>query len=152
MTLRLLIFPIVLSVLGAAAWGTIHFLQTSTVTTAASTEVPTTRVKRGRVVISVSARGELQGGHSEMLVAPMTGVDSMPITSLRQAGELVKEGDVVVQFDTTQQEYNLREAQADYAEAEQQVIQSGATAKATEEEARYQGLAAESEVKLAELE
>jgi tetratricopeptide (TPR) repeat protein len=39
------------------------------------------------------------------------------VTDLRQNGEMVKEGDVVVQFDTTQQEYNLREAEADLAEA-----------------------------------
>ena len=41
---------------------------------------PTTRVKRGQVAIAVAARGELQGGNSEMLVAPMTGGDTMAIT------------------------------------------------------------------------
>jgi multidrug efflux pump subunit AcrA (membrane-fusion protein) len=152
MKVRLLIFAIVLSILGAAAWGTIRFLRVSTVASASSTTIPTTTVKRGPVLITVSARGELQGGNSEMLVAPMTGVDTMPITFLRQAGELVQSGDVVVQFDSTQQEYNLREAESDYAEAEQQVIQADATAKATEEESRYQVLSTESDVKLAELE
>jgi multidrug efflux pump subunit AcrA (membrane-fusion protein) len=152
MKVRLFIFAIVLSILGAAAWGTISFLRVSTVASADSTTIPTTRVKRGPVVITVNARGELQGGNSEMLVAPMTGVDTMPITFLRQAGELVQAGDVVVQFDSTQQEYNLREAEADYAEAEQQVIQADATAKATEEESRYQVLSTGSEAKLAELE
>jgi hypothetical protein len=152
MKVRLLILGIVLSIVGAAAFGTIRFLRVSTVASATSTAIPTTRVKRGPVVISVNARGELQGGNSEMLVAPMTGVDTMPITFLRDAGELVQAGDVVVQFDTTQQEYNLREAEADYAEAEQQVIQAGATAKATEEESRYQVLSTESDVKLAEFE
>jgi HlyD family secretion protein len=152
MKLRLLILSVVLSILGAAAWGTIRFLRVSTVSTASSTEIPTTRVKRGPVVITVNARGELQGGNSEMLVAPMTGVDTMPITFLRSAGELVKEGDVVVQFDTTQQEYNLREAESDYAEAEQQVIQAGATAKATQEESQYTVQSTQSDVKLAELE
>jgi HlyD family secretion protein len=152
MKTRLITLAIVLSILGAAAWGTIRFLRVSTVASASSTEIPTTRVKRGPVVITVSARGDLQGGNSEMLVAPMTGVDSMPITFLRQPGELVRAGDVVVQFDTTQQEYNLREAQADYAEAEQQVIQATATAKATAEETHYQALSTESDVRLAELE
>jgi HlyD family secretion protein len=152
MKLRLLIAAIILSILGAAAWGTIHFLRTSTVSSASSTEIPTTRVKRGKVVITVNARGELQGGNSEMLVAPMTGVDSMPITFLRSAGELVQAGDTVVQFDTTQQEYNLREAESDYAEAEQQVIQADATAKATQQESQYTVLSTQSDVKLAELE
>ncbi len=85
-------------------------------------------------MISVAARGELQGGNSEMLSAPMTGNDSLAITYLREPGGLVKAGDVVVQFDITTQEYNLREAQADLAEAGQQVIQAQATAESTNEE------------------
>ena len=52
----------------------------------------------------------------------------MAITFLREPGELVKPGDVVAQFDTTQQEFNLREAEADLAEAEQQVIKAEADA------------------------
>jgi hypothetical protein len=115
-------------------------------------ETPTTRVKRGKVVISVAARGELQGGNSEMLVAPMTGSDSMAITYLREPGELVQAGDTVVQFDTTQQEFNLREAEADLAEAEQQVIQAKATAASTDVESAYTLASTESDVKLAELE
>ncbi len=151
MKLRLLIAAVVVLVLGAVAWGTMRFLRLSAPPSAA-TQLPVTRVKRGRVVIAVSARGELQGGNSEMLVAPMTGVDSMPITFLRRPGELVKAGDVVVEFDTTQQEYNLREAQADFAEAQQQVIQAEATAKATDEEDQFQVESTASDVKLAELE
>jgi hypothetical protein len=65
---------------------------------------------------------------------------------------LVNEGDVVVQFDTTQQEYNLREAEADLAEAEQQVINAEATAAAAEEEARYTIISTAAEVKIAEQE
>jgi multidrug efflux pump subunit AcrA (membrane-fusion protein) len=118
----------------------------------AGSELPTTRVRRGRVVVSVSARGQLQGGNSETIEVPMTGIDSTGITYLREPGELVKQGDVIVQFDTTQQEYNLREAQADLAEAEQQVIQAKATSQASDEEDRYALLDAQSAVTLAELE
>ncbi len=64
----------------------------------------------------------------------------------------MKEGDVVAQFDTTEQEFRLREAQADLAEAEQQVVQVTAESEAKEEEARYELLKARSELKLAELE
>src|SRR5579863_963746 len=106
-----------LLVIGAVAWGTRRFIKVASATP--PQEVPVTRVKKGRVIIAVSARGELQGGNSEMLVAPMTGNDSLAITFLREPGELVQTGDEVVQFDTTQQEYNMREAQADLAEAEQ---------------------------------
>ena len=58
--------------------------------------LPSTVVKRGDVTFTVSAKGELQGGNSEMLSAPMTGGGPVAITFLRGSGELVKEGDVVV--------------------------------------------------------
>ena len=115
-------------------------------------DVPTTRVKRGDVRVTVTGRGELQGGNSEMLVAPMTGAREMTITFLRKAGELVKAGDAVVEFDTTEQEFALKEAEADLAEAEQQVAQAKADSDAREEEARYALIHAKAEVKTADLE
>lgn len=149
MKLRILGIVLVLAAIGAAAWGTMRFVRVASAPT--STELPTTRVKRGRVIISVAARGELQGGNSEMLSAPLMGGDMLAITYLRDPGDLVEPGDTVVQFDTTQQEYNLREAEADLAEAEQQVIQAQATGDATDEETHYALLSAESTVRLAEL-
>jgi multidrug resistance efflux pump len=65
---------------------------------------------------------------------------------------LVKAGEVVVQFDTTQQEYNLKEAESDLAETEQQVIQAEAAAEAAAEEARYRLLSAQADLQIAELE
>lgn len=149
MKLRILGIAIVLAVLGAGAWGTRRFIKVASATT--PEEVPTTRVKKGRVVIAVAARGELQGGNSEMLVAPMTGNDTMAITALREPGELVEAGEEVVQFDTTMQEYNLREAQADLEEAEQQVIQAQATGQSTDIETQYTLESAQSAVTLARL-
>ena len=66
-----------------------------------------------------------------MLAAPMVGGGDMAITCSAPPAN-GERGDVVVQFDTTQQEYNLREAEADLAEAEQQVIQAEADGQATE--------------------
>jgi HlyD family secretion protein len=150
MKARILIALVVLAILAAIGWGAKSLIKVAA--EPSKTEPPTTRVKRGKVVIAVAARGELQGGNSEMLVAPMTGSDTMAITYLRDPGELVKEGDIVVQFDTTSQEYNLREAQADLAEAEQQVIQAQSLAQSTDIEATYTLLSAQSDVKLAQLE
>ena len=115
-------------------------------------KIPTTSVKKGRVTIVVAARGELQGGNSELLNAPMSGGGDMALTFLREPGEPVKEGDVIAQFDTTQQEFSLREAEADLAEAEQQVIKAETDAAASLEEARYQVVSTTSEAKQAEIE
>ena len=148
---RLLVLAAVLAVLAAIAWGAVRIVARVTASTAA-VELPTTRVKRGRVTITVAARGELQGGNSEMLTVPQTGGNTVAITYLREPGELVEAGDVVVQFDTTQQEYNLREAEADLAEAGQQVIKAEADGQALDEETRYQVESTTADVKLAELE
>src|SRR5437867_185317 len=139
-----------LAALGALAFGVLRVAQVTA--RGARSEIPTTRVKKGRVTITVAARGELQGRNSEVLTAPMAGGGDLAITYLREPGELVKPGDVVAQFDTTQQEFNLREAEADLAEAEQQVAKAEADAEATLEETRHQMLATASDVKLAELE
>ncbi len=146
---RILISTAVIAVLAALAWGGMRVIQLTAPED--RNEIPTTKVRKGKVTITVSARGELQGGNSEVLTAPMVGGD-LPITSLREPGEMVKPGDIVVEFDTTAQEFSLREAQADLAEAEQQVIKAEADAEASLEEARYQAVSAAADVKLAELE
>src|SRR5678815_3678556 len=127
MKTRLLILLAVIVVLSGLVWGGRRISQVAARGT--RTEIPTTPVKRGRVTIVVAARGELQGGNSEVLTAPMTGGGDMALTFLREPGEQVKAGDTVAQFDTTQQEFNLREAEADLAEAQEQVKKAEADAE-----------------------
>src|SRR6185369_800056 len=109
MKTRLLILLAVIVVLSGLVWGGRRISQVAARGT--RTEIPTTQVKKGRVTMVVSARGELQGGNSEVLTAPMSGGGDMAITYLREPGELIKSGDVVIQFDAAQQEFNLREAE-----------------------------------------
>jgi multidrug efflux pump subunit AcrA (membrane-fusion protein) len=109
------------------------------------------KVARGDISLSVFARGNIRGGNSELLTAPMIGSASLHLTSLRQNGEQVKAGDVVAQFDTTDQEYALREANSDLAEAEQHVAQADAQLLADQEDDRYALSKAQTDVKLAEL-
>lgn len=136
--------------LALAAWGSVTLYRASNTTAIAT--VPFTKVKRGDVAFAVYARGELQGGNSIMLAAPMVGGQALAITFLRGSGELVKKGDVVAQFDTTDQTYKLREAEADLAEAEQKVIQAQAQRDAKEEEDNYALLKARADLRQAELE
>jgi HlyD family secretion protein len=147
---NLTILALVLAGMGAAAWKAQQVVRGLIAPDVS--ETPSTRVKRGPVVITVTARGELQGGKPEMLAAPMVGSDTLTVTDLRDNGEMVKEGDVVVQFDTTQQEYNLREAQADLAEAQQKVAQTEAENQAIDVETRQSVESAKTQVQIAELE
>ncbi len=113
--------------------------------------IPTTKVKRGDVAFSVTANGQLQGGNSKMITAPMTGAYQLVLTDLRKSGDVVKEGDVVAQFDITDESFRLREAEADLAEADQYVLQVRWDAMAREEELNYQLIQARGNLKLAEI-
>src|ERR1039457_6693361 len=137
-------------VLALVTWGGSRLMKA--VSPASTSRLPVTQVRRGDVTITVSAKGELSGGHTEMLSAPMAGGGDMAITYLREAGEPVAAGDVVVKFDTTEQEFKLKEAEADLAEAEQHVIQTQADNQAKEEETRYALVQAKADVRTAELE
>jgi multidrug efflux pump subunit AcrA (membrane-fusion protein) len=112
---------------------------------------PIARVRRGDVTFTVTGRGQLQGGSPEVIAAPMAGGE-MRIKSLRTPGELVRPGDVVVEFDTAEQEYQLKEAESDLAEAEQQVAKATAEKEAQQEENRFSLLQARGDVRQAELE
>jgi multidrug efflux pump subunit AcrA (membrane-fusion protein) len=138
--------------LSLAVWGAFEVYQRSAPEAATGSAVPTTIVKRGDVIFSVAAKGELQGGNSETLMAPMTGGREMVLTQLKDPGELVEADDVVARFDTTEQEYALMEAEADLAEAEQQVIKARAETAAKAEESSYDLIHAKAQVRLAELE
>ncbi len=100
--------------------------------------VPEAPVRRGDVSFSITAQGQLQGGNSQMLTAPMTGSSQLILTSLSRPGELVKKGDTVAQFDTMEETYKLREAEADLAEARQQVIQATNEALAGKKNSNYE--------------
>ncbi len=115
------------------------------------TAIPTTKVRRGDLTLTVSAGGELRGGNSEVLSAPLTTGGELHITTLRKTGEVVKAGDAVVEFDPTDQEYRLKEAEADLAEAKLKVEQAKAQAQAQLEEDTYSLSTAGHQVRLAEL-
>ena len=66
-------------------------------------------------------------------------------------GEQIKPGDVIVKFDTGEQEYKLKEAEADVAEAQQKIVQAKAQRDAQREEDQYALIKAATDVKVAEL-
>lgn len=117
----------------------------------ADAAIPTTTVRRGDLTLTVSATGSLRGGNSEVLSAPLTSGGDLHITMLRKTGELVNPGDVVLEFDPSDQEYRLQQAEADLAEAKLKLEQAQAQAAAQSEEDTYSHQAAEHQVRIAEL-
>jgi HlyD family secretion protein len=145
----ILLWLVPVLVLAGLAWGGVRMYRSMTVSPGART--PTTRVKRGDLALTVTAKAELRGGNSEEVAAPMTGESEMHIRFLRKAGEVINEGDVVLELDTTEQAYKQKEAEADLAEAEQQVIKAKADGDAQQEENNYALVKAKADVRQAEL-
>ena len=145
-----LLFLCFLVLLGVGAWS--GFGRVQTWKQGEARTVPTAKVTRGDVAFPISATGSLQGGNSKMLMAPMTGSPQLTVTQLRKPGELVKEGEVIAQFDTTEETFKMREAEADLAEATELVAQAEQEALAREEELNTEIITARGELEQAELE
>ncbi|MDP9170152.1 MAG: multidrug transporter, partial [Acidobacteriota bacterium] len=92
------------ALVAGVAWYAFHAYRN--ITTVKADVIPAAKVIRGDVTLAVTARGELRGGNPLQLSAPSTGGD-MHLVELRTTGSPVKKGEVVAQFDTTEQEFKL---------------------------------------------
>lgn len=113
--------------------------------------IPTTRVQKGILELDVDTPGELRTPHSAMLVAPSVN-GTLQIVHLLKTGTPVKVGDVVVEFDPSEQEYNLEQSRSQLAEAEQQIAKAKADAAVKTAEDKVGLLKAKFDVRRAELE
>ncbi|HEY6357951.1 MAG TPA: HlyD family efflux transporter periplasmic adaptor subunit [Vicinamibacterales bacterium] len=83
--------------------------------------VPTTRVVRGALELSVHGKGDLRASKFASLQAPpMSG--TLRLLTIVETGVHVKQGDVIMTFDPTELQYQLEQAESQLAEAEQNII------------------------------
>jgi multidrug efflux pump subunit AcrA (membrane-fusion protein) len=94
----------------------------------ASDDVPLAAVKRGTIALEVHARGELQASRTVMITAPAVGGDALQITRLAHTGETVKKGDVILEFDPSEQNYKLEQSRSELQQAEQEMVKANADA------------------------
>jgi HlyD family secretion protein len=97
--------------------------------------LPTTRVERGNIDPRIYVTGVLRTPNSASLMAPQVN-GTLQIIMLAKTGDFVKPGDVVLQFDPSEQEYNLEQAQSQLNLADQQIAKSkadGAVSTATDQ-------------------
>src|SRR5262245_22342184 len=87
--------------------------------------IPTARVQQGRVQVTVYTVGELRGTRAVQLAVPPMG-GQLQIVKLAQTGDAVKSGDIVMQFDSSDQEFNLEQARFDLQLAEQDIVKADA--------------------------
>jgi RND family efflux transporter MFP subunit len=94
-------------------------------------EVPVARVRRGDFIISVRNRGEVKSTRSVILTAPQ--VPDVRIVTLAESGKPIKKGEVVVEFDTAQQEQNYIERTTNVRTVDSEIVQTKATHKIANE-------------------
>ena len=118
---------------------------------AAGDDVPTTRVKRGDLDMKVQVTGELRASHSEMLTAPPIGGGALQITHLLHTGTPVKKGDLVIEFDPSEQYYKLDQNRSELMQAEQEITKAKADAAVVAAQDKVALLKARFDVRRAEL-
>jgi HlyD family secretion protein len=119
--------------------------------TSSSTDVPTGRVKRGDLDMTVFETGELKASHSEMLTAPPIGGGALQITHLLHTGSVVKKGDLVIEYDPSEQHYKLEQNRSELLEAEQEITKAKADAAVVAAQDKVALLKARFDVRRAEL-
>ena len=120
---RLVLPAIVLAVIGAAGAAAVAVPTLPS----RSNPVPTARVMKGPLKLTVHATGELRAGRTVALVTPPVG-GMLRIVTLVPTGTSVKAQEAVVEFDPADQQYALEQAKSELAEAEQEIVKMKADA------------------------
>lgn len=123
---KIAIWTAVVLALASGGYATYHYTGTTTV------EVPVARVRRGEFVISVKTRGEIRSSNSMVISAPQ--IPDMQIVRLAESGQRVKKGDVVVEFDSAQQEQELLERTTGVRTVDSEIVQMKASHTITDEQ------------------
>jgi HlyD family secretion protein len=90
--------------------------------------VPTGRVAKSPLKLTVHATGDLRAGRTVTLVAPPVGGGSLRIVKLVATGGTAKANDTVIEFDPSDQQHALDQAKSELAEAEQEIVKMKADA------------------------
>ena len=118
---------------------------------ASGEDIPFAEVKHGELDMKVYTNGELRANNSMMLAAPPIGGGSLQITHLLHTGTLVKKGDVVIEFDPSEQHFKLDQNRSELLQAEQDIIKAKADAAVEAAQDKVALLKARFDVRRAEL-
>src|ERR1700722_3886098 len=91
-------------------------------------EMPTSSVKRGDLDMKVRANGELRASQTKILTARPVGGGALQITHLLHTGAAVKKGDLVMEFDPSEQRYKLDQNRSELMQADQEITKARAAA------------------------
>jgi HlyD family secretion protein len=119
---------------------------------ASDAPIPTATVKEVDLQLKVFTKGALNTEQSRVISAPPIAGGTLQIIQLAAAGAKVHAGDVVLEFDPSQQEYNLAQNRSDLEQADQEIVKAKADAAVQTAEDQTALLKAKYAVRKAELE
>jgi len=141
---RAILITALAAVVGGGAYAAYRY------TTKTVVEIPTARVRRAEFVISVKARGEVRSTNSMILAAPQ--VPDPKITTLYESGKAVNKGDIVIEFDTAQQEQYYLDRSTSVRTVDSEIVQTKASHRIVNEMDGMNKMTAEYNVERAKLE
>ncbi len=97
-------------------------------------DVPTAEVRRGEFVDYIAVRGEIEALKSITITAPVGVGGDLQIVQLAKNGSIVKKGEIVCQFDTTNLQRQLDQRTTELRAAEAEIARGRAQAHMTDEE------------------
>jgi HlyD family secretion protein len=112
--------------------------------------IPTGRVSKGPLSLTVHATGDLRAGRTMTLMAPAVG-GMLRVVQMATTGQAVKTGDIVVEFDPADQQFALNQARTEVEEASQEITKMKADAAAQAAQDQVALLTARFDVRRAEL-
>ena len=112
--------------------------------------VPTARVTKGALNLTVHATGDLRAGRTTTLLAPAVG-GMLRAVQMLTTGTPVKKDEVVVEFDPADQQFAINQARTEVEEATQEIVKMKADAAAQAAQDQVSLLTARFDVRRAEL-
>ncbi|MCC6588410.1 MAG: efflux RND transporter periplasmic adaptor subunit [Bryobacterales bacterium] len=141
---KAIIIGVLVALAGGGAYAAYRY------TTKTVVEIPTARVRRAEFVISVKTRGEIRSTNSVILAAPQ--VPDPKITRLFESGKSVNKGEVVVEFDTAQQEQYYLDRSTSVRTVDSEIVQTKASHRIVNEMDGMNKMTSEYNVERAKLE
>jgi multidrug efflux pump subunit AcrA (membrane-fusion protein) len=135
----------VLLILAGAGYAAYHFRPGQT-----AEILPSAPARQGDFLVIIRCRGDLKAGRSTQVYTPM--VPNLRIAWLAPPGELAKEGDVIVKFDSSSSSQQLMQKEAQLRQAQATLDQALAQAKITAEQDKTELADAKFTVERAKLE
>jgi multidrug efflux pump subunit AcrA (membrane-fusion protein) len=137
-----------LAILAGAGWGGYRFFKQLP---ERQEQIPTTKVQRSDVVIRAFSRGELRAVRAETLLAPNLN-GTIQVTELAPVGSLAREKNLIIEYDDSERQAALEEAQLSVQSVDEQIKKAKADLAIQESQDKVQLLKTRYDVRRAELE